>query len=82
MSDRDLAGGMPVHREAITGPEWEAEELNPLPIRKRNSHSKNAPSNQEELRAHLKRISGVDRRRMPALRVIANGISDDLSFQV
>ena len=28
--------------------------------RKRNSHSKNAPRHQEEIRQHLKRISGVD----------------------
>jgi len=31
-----------------------------LTVRKRNSHSKNAPQNQGEIRRHLKRISGVD----------------------
>ena len=45
---------------ALTRPEWEAGELKPLPLKKRNSHSKNAPKNQEEIRQHLKRISGVD----------------------
>ena len=45
---------------ATTRPEWEAGELKPLSERKRNSHSKNAPQNKEEIRAHLKRISGVD----------------------
>lgn len=34
--------------------------MQPLSVRKRNSHSKNAPPKQEELRLHLKRISGVD----------------------
>jgi len=45
---------------ALTRPDWEAGELKPLTTRKRNSHSKNAPPHAEELRAHLKRISGVD----------------------
>lgn len=44
----------------LTRPDWEAGELQPLSQRKRSSHSKNAPPNQEEVRAHLKRISGVD----------------------
>ena len=38
----------------------EPGELQPLSRRKRNSHSKNKPANEEEIRAHLKRISGVD----------------------
>lgn len=41
-------------------PDWEEAELKPLPQKKRNSHSKNAPKNKEEIRKHLKRISGVD----------------------
>ena len=45
---------------ATTRPDWEAGELKPLPQKKRNSHSKNAPQNKEEIRQHLKRISGVD----------------------
>ena len=45
---------------AETRPDWEAGELKPLSQRKRNSHSKNAPENKEEIRAHLKRITGVD----------------------
>jgi len=45
---------------ALTRPDWEGGELQPLSTRKRNSHSKNAPPNQEEIRQHLKRISGVD----------------------
>ena len=45
---------------ALTRPEWEAGKLKPLPLKKRNTHSKNAPKNQEEIRRHLKRISGVD----------------------
>lgn len=35
-------------------------ELQPLSRRKRNSHSKNKPEQADEIRAHLKRISGVD----------------------
>jgi transposase len=45
---------------ALTRPALEAGELKPLPPKKRNSHSKNAPQNGEEIRKHLKRISGVD----------------------
>lgn len=41
-------------------PDWEAGELPSLPKKKQNSHSKNAPKNQGEIRQHLKRISGVD----------------------
>jgi len=44
----------------LTRPDWEAGEVQPLSVRKRNSHSKNAPQNTEEIRKHLKRISGVD----------------------
>ena len=43
-----------------TRPDWEAGELQSLSQRKRNSHSKNKPQNSESIRAHLKRISGVD----------------------
>jgi transposase len=45
---------------ALIRPDWETGELKPLPQKKRNSHSKNAPQNKEEIRKHLKRISGVD----------------------
>lgn len=45
---------------ALIHPDWEAGELKPLPQKKRNSHSKNAPQKKEEIRKHLKRISGVD----------------------
>ena len=45
---------------ALTRPEWETGEVKPLSTRKRNSHSKNAPKEQAEIRQHLKRISGVD----------------------
>ncbi len=45
---------------ALTRPDWDGGELKPLPQKKRNSHSKNAPKNKEEIRQHLKRISGVD----------------------
>jgi len=44
----------------MTRPDWKAEEVKPLNMRKRNSHSKNAPRYQQEIRKHLKRISGVD----------------------
>jgi len=44
----------------MTRPDWMAEEVKPLNMRKRNSHSKNAPRHQQEIRKHLKRISGVD----------------------
>ena len=45
---------------ALTRPDWEAGEVKPT--RKKNSarHSKNAPYNPEQIRKHLKRISGVD----------------------
>lgn len=45
---------------ALTRPDWEAGEVQPLTQRKRNSHSKNMPQHPEEIRKHLKRISGVD----------------------
>jgi transposase len=45
---------------ALTRPDWEARELQSLPQKKRNSHSKNAPKNKEAIRQHLQRISGVD----------------------
>ncbi len=45
---------------ALTRPDWEAGELKPLSVGKRNSHSKNAPKDQETIRQHLKRIAGVD----------------------
>ena len=45
---------------AMTRPDWEAGELKALPQKKRNSHSKNAPQKQAEIRKHLQRISGVD----------------------
>jgi len=45
---------------ALTRPDWQAGELKPLPPKKHNSHSKNAPQQQAEIRQHLKRISGVD----------------------
>jgi transposase len=45
---------------ALTRPDWEGRELKPLSVKKRNSHSKNAPQGKEEIRKHLKRISGVD----------------------
>jgi transposase len=45
---------------ALTRPDWEAGEVKST--RKQNSarHSKNAPYNPEQVRKHLKRISGVD----------------------
>jgi len=45
---------------ALTRPDWGVEEVKPLPQKKRNSHSKNAPANQAQIRQHLQRISGVD----------------------
>jgi len=45
---------------ALTRPDWEPGEVQTLSVRKRNSHSKNAPPNTGEIRKHLKRISGVD----------------------
>src|SRR3990172_747182 len=44
----------------LTRPNWEKGEVQPLTKRKRNSHSKNMTHNPEEIRKHLKRISGVD----------------------
>lgn len=45
---------------AMTRPDWEAGEVEALSVQKRNSHSKNTPQNKQEIRKHLKRISGVD----------------------
>jgi transposase len=44
----------------LTGPDWAAGEVLPPTKRKRDSHSKNAPLQANEIRKHLKRISGVD----------------------
>lgn len=44
----------------LTRPDWESGEVQPLTKRKKNSHSKNLPHHPEEIRKHLKRISGVD----------------------
>ncbi len=44
----------------LTRPDWGGDAVKPLPQRKRNSHSKNAPEHQEEVRQHLQRLSGVD----------------------
>jgi len=44
----------------MTRTDWEIGEVIPLSPRKRNSHSKNKPQNPENIRKHLKRISGVD----------------------
>lgn len=43
-----------------TRPAWPTTPVAPLSSRKRQSRSKNAPPNPEDLRQHLKRISGVD----------------------
>lgn len=43
-----------------TRPDWEAGDVEPFSRRKKNSHSKNVPQHPEEVRKHLKRISGVD----------------------
>jgi transposase len=45
---------------ALMRPDWKVDDLPPLPQKKRNSHSKNGPQNKDEIRKHLKRISGVD----------------------
>jgi hypothetical protein len=45
---------------AMVRPDWSSEVVKPLPHKKRNSHSKNAPQKQAEIRKHLKRLSGVD----------------------
>jgi transposase len=44
----------------LTRPDWETGVVKLLSERKRNSHSKNRPSNPEGIRKHLKRISEVD----------------------
>jgi transposase len=44
----------------LTRPDWGGDAVKPLPQRKRNSHSKNAPEHKEEIRQHLQRLSGVD----------------------
>jgi transposase len=40
---------------ALTRPDWSGEALKPLPAKKHNSHSKNAPEHKEEIRQHLQR---------------------------
>lgn len=44
----------------LTRPDWDNGEVQPLTKRKRDSHSKNIPHHPQEIRKHLKRISGVD----------------------
>lgn len=44
----------------LTRPDWETGEVEPFTQRKKNSRSKNLPQHPEEIRKHLKRISGVD----------------------
>jgi transposase len=44
----------------LTRPDWEAGDVEPFSRRKKNSHRKNLPQHPEEIRKHLKRISGVD----------------------
>lgn len=44
----------------LTRPDWETGKVQPLPKRKRDTHSKNMPHHPEEIRKHLKRIGGVD----------------------
>jgi transposase len=45
---------------SMTRPDWQQGDLVAWKAKKGNSHSKNAPQNQEEIRKHLKRLSGVD----------------------
>lgn len=45
---------------SMTRPDWAARDVTSISGRKRNSHSKNAPQQAQEIRRHLKRISGVD----------------------
>jgi transposase len=45
---------------AMIRPDWEMGELPPIPKKKLHTHSKNAPKSAREIRAHLKRINGVD----------------------
>jgi transposase len=45
---------------ALIRPDWETGELPSIPKKKLKTHSKNAPENAREIRAHLKRINGVD----------------------
>lgn len=45
---------------AMTRPDWSGKVVQPLPPKKRNAHSKNAPQQQAAIRQHLQRISGVD----------------------
>jgi len=71
---------------ALTRPDWDGGELKPLPVGKRNSHSKNAPKDQETIRQHLKRICGVDLSAVDGIgvsnaqKVIMESGSDMLQF--
>jgi transposase len=49
----------PACPDALSG-EWATGEFPAVPRKKRNSHSKNAPKNEGEIRGHLYRINGVD----------------------
>jgi transposase len=48
------------HLYGLTRPDWEVGDIEPFTRRKKNSRSKNLPQHPEEIRKHLKRISGVD----------------------
>lgn len=54
---------------ALTRPDWDGGELKPPSEKQRNSHSKNAPKNKEEIRKHLKRVSGVDISRVTGIGI-------------
>lgn len=59
--------------------DWEVGELPPLPEKKRNAHSKNAPKKAREIRAHLQRINGVD---ITVVDGIGVSLAQDVTMEV
>jgi transposase len=60
-------------------PDWGKDDFDdPIPARKRNSHSKNAPK-EVQIRKHLKRISGVD---LTAVHGISASLAQTIVIEV
>jgi len=67
----------------MTRPGWTSGELPAVPDKKRNAHSKNAPRDAQEIRAHLYRINGVDLTRVDGMGVsLAQTITTEVGSNV
>jgi len=60
-------------------PDWKSGALQPLPAKKRNSHSKNGPEHQIESREHLKRIGVVDGFGISLAQMVISEVGTDMS---